>query len=100
MGATPEPSGRTNRHFRFPAALSERYTVERILGEGGMAVVHLAEERKHRQTALDWCEAAVEERRGWVGYLAVHPLVDSLRKEPRFRELLRKLGLAEIRAAT
>jgi eukaryotic-like serine/threonine-protein kinase len=63
-----------------------------------LAMLHIALD--DRQKALDWCEAAVEERRGWVGYLAVHPLVDSLRNEPRFGELLRKLGLAEIRAAT
>lgn len=29
--------------------LADRYTIERVLGRGGMAVVHLAEERKHRR---------------------------------------------------
>src|SRR5512141_1879059 len=29
--------------------LSDRYTIERILGQGGMATVHLAEERKHKR---------------------------------------------------
>ncbi|HEU4747393.1 MAG TPA: protein kinase, partial [Gemmatimonadaceae bacterium] len=31
------------------SALAERYTIERMLGQGGMAVVHLAEERKHKR---------------------------------------------------
>jgi len=30
-------------------ALSDRYTIERLLGYGGMATVHLAEERKHKR---------------------------------------------------
>ena len=29
--------------------LGDRYTIERVLGRGGMAIVHLAEERKHRR---------------------------------------------------
>jgi eukaryotic-like serine/threonine-protein kinase len=63
-----------------------------------LAILYIA--LGERQTAIEWCEAAVEERRGWVGYLAVHPLVDSLRNEPGFGELLHKLGLTEIRPAT
>jgi len=34
---------------RLTAALAERYTVERELGEGGMATVYLAEDLKHRR---------------------------------------------------
>jgi serine/threonine protein kinase len=29
--------------------LGDRYDIERILGRGGMAIVHLAEERKHQR---------------------------------------------------
>src|SRR6266496_3195454 len=35
------------------SALLDRYTIERELGRGGMAVVHLAEEKKHaRKVAI------------------------------------------------
>ena len=45
-----------------------------------------------KETALDWVERAIEERRGWAAYLRVHPIVDSLRAEPRFAELVKKMG--------
>src|SRR3954471_17374730 len=31
------------------SSLADRYTVERLIGHGGMATVHLAEETKHRR---------------------------------------------------
>ena len=38
---------------RLNAALSDRYTIERQIGEGGMATVYLADDLKHdRQVAL------------------------------------------------
>jgi serine/threonine-protein kinase len=43
--------------------------------------------------AIDWMEKAYEERRGWMAYLNVHPVVDPLRNEPRFNILVRKMGL-------
>ncbi|HEX6599961.1 MAG TPA: protein kinase [Gemmatimonadaceae bacterium] len=41
--------------------------------------------------ALDWAERAYAERRGWLNYLAVNPLVDPLRGDPRFESLLRRM---------
>jgi hypothetical protein len=32
-----------------------------------------------------------DERRGWVAYLRVHPIVDSLRAEPRFDALVQRM---------
>jgi len=45
------------------------------------------------QHAIDWAERAYEERRGWMAYLNVHPIMDPLRGEPRFHDLVRKMGL-------
>ena len=39
------------------------------------------------EPALDWAERAYEERRGWLAYLDVNPLVDPLRGHPRFEAL-------------
>jgi tetratricopeptide (TPR) repeat protein len=44
-----------------------------------------------KEKALDWTERALDERRGWVAYLRVHPVVDSLRDEPRFSALVKRM---------
>jgi serine/threonine protein kinase/Flp pilus assembly protein TadD len=46
--------------------------------------------------AIDWCEMAAEEKRGWVMYLGVHPVVDPLRQNSRFQSLVRRMGLESV----
>lgn len=43
--------------------------------------------------AIDWVERALGERRGWMAYLDVHPVLDSLREMPRFQALTQKMRL-------
>ena len=45
--------------------------------------------------ALDWMERAHAERRGWLAYIAVNPIFDPLRVEPRFVALVRAMRLPE-----
>ena len=45
------------------------------------------------ERALDWTERALEERRGWLAYLRVHPLMDPMRGHPRFDALVRRMRL-------
>ena len=44
-------------------------------------------------TALDWLERAFAERDGTLVWIKVHPRMDPLRGEPRFRALLEKMKL-------
>lgn len=44
------------------------------------------------EEALDWAEAAFRERRGWLCYLRVNPLMDSMRGHPRFQALVERMG--------
>ncbi|MFL5530348.1 MAG: protein kinase domain-containing protein [Gemmatimonadaceae bacterium] len=44
------------------------------------------------QKALEWTNRAIDERRGWAAYLRVHPVVDSLRAEPGFDALIRRMN--------
>jgi hypothetical protein len=38
-------------------------------------------------------EEALAERRGWLAYLRVHPIVDPVRAHPRFKALLERMKL-------
>ena len=44
--------------------------------------------------ALDAAEQAFEERRGWMAYLRVNPLLDPLRGHPRFQALVERMRLS------
>jgi serine/threonine-protein kinase len=55
------------------------------------AVLHIG--LGNRNQALDWAERAYDERRGWLAYLPVNPMLDPLREEPRFRALVRRMRL-------
>ena len=50
---------------------------------------------KDKNAALDWLEKACEERSSLLVFLKVWPMLDSLRAEPRFKEMVRRVGLAE-----
>jgi serine/threonine-protein kinase len=43
--------------------------------------------------AIDWAEHSLEDRRGWLAYLRVNPLLDPLRGHPRFEALVRRMRL-------
>lgn len=48
-----------------------------------------------RQQAFDWLEIAIDRREDSVIHLLTNPAYDSFRQEPRFRELLERLNLAQ-----
>ncbi|MFN2455819.1 MAG: tetratricopeptide repeat protein [Pyrinomonadaceae bacterium] len=47
----------------------------------------------NRDEAFRWLNHAYDERSGWMVWLKVEPKLDSLRSDPRFEELLRRVGL-------
>jgi eukaryotic-like serine/threonine-protein kinase len=64
---------------------------ERYVSPVAFATVHLGlGEADH---AFAWIERAREERRGWLCYLKVEPLLDPIRSDPRFTRLLEKMRL-------
>ena len=56
-----------------------------------VAVIHRGLGEKHQ--ALIWLERAYEQRPVPLAPIKANPGLDPLRSEPRFRELLRRVGL-------
>jgi len=48
-----------------------------------------------REETLTWLERAAELRSGWMLYLAIDPTFKPLHAEPRFQDLLRRIGLPD-----
>lgn len=46
-----------------------------------------------KDSALQWLEKAYRERSGSIRYLKVEPRLDSIRADPRFTDLMRRVGL-------
>ena len=46
-----------------------------------------------KSTALDWLDRAYQERSDRLVYLGVDPIADPLRSDPRFTQLLHKIGI-------
>jgi serine/threonine protein kinase/Tfp pilus assembly protein PilF len=47
-----------------------------------------------KDLAFRWLERAYEERSGWLAWLKPEPVSDPLREDPRFGDLLRRIGVA------
>jgi TolB-like protein/Tfp pilus assembly protein PilF len=71
---------------QLEAASKERYTPA-----FSFAVVYAGLGEKNQ--AFAWLEKAYEERTSRLGYLKVEPLWDPLRSDPRFADLVRRIGL-------
>jgi serine/threonine protein kinase/Flp pilus assembly protein TadD len=57
----------------------------------GIAMVHIG--LGDIEHALDWTERAYAERRGWLCYVRVNPLMDPMRGHPRFEALVERMSL-------
>jgi len=49
----------------------------------------------HKDKAFEWLETAYRERVDWITYLKVDPELDPLRSDPRYADLLRRIGLPQ-----
>ena len=64
---------------------------ERYVSPVAFAMMHAGLGEADR--AFEWLDRALEDRRGWLAYLKVEPLLDPLRGDPRFGRLLERMRL-------
>ncbi|HJS24200.1 MAG TPA: protein kinase [Pyrinomonadaceae bacterium] len=72
--------------------LNELTEMQSYVSPYRIAAIHAALGDKDR--AFKWLEYAYDGRDGWLIWLAVDPVVDDLRDDRRFADLLNRLGLA------
>ena len=65
----------------------------RYVTPAALAYVYVGLGDKDR--AFVWLEQAYQERSNYIAYLKVNPIVDSLRSDPRFADLVRRVGLPQ-----
>lgn len=89
LGHAYAASGKTDKAERVLAALKEQST-RSYISPFNIAIIYVALAEKDR--AFEWLEKAYDERSLWMVFLKVDPRLDSLRPDPRFRYMLRRMG--------
>jgi TolB-like protein/Flp pilus assembly protein TadD len=68
-------------------------STRRYVTSYGVALAHIGLNEK--EEAFAWLEKEVAERGYWTGVYAVDPVLDDLRSDPRFKDMLKRLNLPE-----
>jgi TolB-like protein/DNA-binding winged helix-turn-helix (wHTH) protein len=69
----------------------ETISKKRYVSPYGLAQIYAA--LKSDEDTFKWLQAAYRDRAVWMEYLAVDPIFDRYRSDPRFQELLRRIDL-------
>jgi hypothetical protein len=56
-------------------------------------VAHVATLKGDRSLALDWLEKSYQHHDYWMLYINVDPEYDAIRSDPRFQEIIHRLGV-------
>jgi tetratricopeptide (TPR) repeat protein len=82
---------RAGKRSDAAALLAELEAIPGYVSPAAHAILHIGLGNVER--ALDWAERAYDERRGWLVYFKVNPMLDPLRQQARFKTLLDKMRL-------
>jgi TolB-like protein/DNA-binding winged helix-turn-helix (wHTH) protein/tetratricopeptide (TPR) repeat protein len=94
-----EELGRVFARSGYASVLKQRHLqlIERSKKEyvESLLIARLCLKVGRRDEAFEWLEQAYQERRQRLGYLKVDPVYDSIRSDPRYLDLLRRIGLPQ-----
>ena len=71
----------------------KEWSEQRYVSPHSVALIYIGLGEKDR--AFEWLDEAIKVRSEYMGWLKVDPKVDPLRSDPRFDDLLRRVGLFE-----
>jgi TolB-like protein/DNA-binding winged helix-turn-helix (wHTH) protein/Flp pilus assembly protein TadD len=69
----------------------QSFSSTRYVSPYGLAQIYAA--LSDKEQSFKWLQIAYDDRAVWMSYLAVDPIFDSLRSDPRFEDLLRRVHL-------
>lgn len=84
-------AGRRDEAQKILTEMKERQRSEHV-DAGDFAIIHAALGEK--EAAFADLEKAYQEHSPWMAYLKIDPSLDDLRDDPRFQDLVRRVGLA------
>jgi serine/threonine-protein kinase len=90
LGHVHATRGRTDQALAIRSELEERARDRYV---SPVAFAMLAAGMGRRDEVFEWLERAWRERRGWMVYLKVEPILDVVRDDPRMDELVRRMKL-------
>jgi len=87
--------GLANRKAEANKVLDELLKLNETRYVTPAALVNLYIGLGDKDKAFEWLEKAFQERSNYVAYLKVFPIADPLRSDPRYADLLRRVGLPQ-----
>ena len=90
LGHAYAQAGKRAEAIRVLEGLKQR-SKQHYVSPYDFAIIYLGLGEKDKTFA--WFEQAYQERSSWMPWLQVDPLYDPLRSDPRFKDLLRRMGL-------
>ncbi|MCA1837217.1 MAG: tetratricopeptide repeat protein [Actinobacteria bacterium] len=90
LGHAYAVSGRRTEALKVLDELNE-LSKRRYVSSYRVAAIHLGLGEKEQ--AFEWLERAYEEHDAWLVWLKVDPVLDDLHEDPRFADLMRRVGL-------